>query len=77
MLQLRLLAISIPASRVNKILFAAMFDPGVEPQDDGTLPVPGYHVTLACGAAQGMLPYHAVHASQISSTGACKCLLQL
>ena len=65
LLQLCLLAMSIPASRMNRRLIAALVGLDVGPPDDGTLPVPGCHITLACGAAQGVLLYSAVHASPL------------
>ena len=68
MLQLCLLAMYIPASRLNSFLFAATFGVGVEPQDDCALPVPGCHVTLACGAAEGVLLHLAVHALAVGYT---------
>ena len=69
MLQLCLLAMRMSASRMNSFFIAALVGPGVEPQDDGALPVAGCHVTLACGAAQGVLPHLAVHALAVGCTG--------
>ena len=68
MLQLCLLAMCMSASRMKRFYIAALVGPGVEPQDDGTLPVPGCHYTLACGDAQGVLPHLAVHALAVGYT---------